>query len=170
MPDFNLVVKIIISAAILYLVVNSVFKYHVYNDLFFFSLLFFGLVVLIYYIDIEYNIVFPILLGIITVVFIGLHVYFKTKKIRYFFILNADKLTYHRIKYYLMLNEVDSKLYTYSKKYRFILKFKGIEEKRLKNIMKGIETQESKRKISFNICNYWLIILFVVMMIILWRF
>lgn len=170
MPDFNLVVKIVISAAILYLVVNSILKFHVYNDLFFFILLFLGLIVLIFYIDVEYNTLFVILLGSLTTVLTGLHLYFREKKIRYFFILNADTRTYYRIKYYLKLNGVCYEKYSYNKKSRFFLKLQNLSSEEVKNIMKGIETQESKRKISFNICNYWMIILFVVMMIVLWRF
>ena len=152
MFDFNLIIKIIFSAILLYLVVNSIFKYHVYNDLFISLMIFGWLIVLFIYRNLSYNLAFSILIGSITLISLGFFAYFKSKSIHFFWILNSNKQTYHRIRYFLKLNNTEN-----------------LNKLEVKKIMKGIEATETKRK-SFTMCNYWQIIIFIVIMVIVWRF
>lgn len=170
MFDFNLILKIIISAVVLYLVVNSIFRYHIYNDLVISLLVFSYLIVLIIYSDLAYSHLFSILLGSLTILFLGVYLYLKYKKIRYYWLLNANKTTYHRVRYYLKLNNESNVEYSYDKRFFWVIKFIVSENQDIKKIMKGIEAQETKVAKRFTICNYWQIVVFLVMMVILWRF
>jgi Ca2+/Na+ antiporter len=170
MFDFNLILKIIISAVVLYLVVNSIFRYHIYNDLVISLLVFCYLVVLIIYSDLAYSHLFSILLGSLTVLFMAVYTFLRVKKIQYYWILNGNKTTYHRINYYLKLNNESGVLYNYDKRFFWVIKFYDSDYLEVKKIMKGIEAQETKRNKRFTICNYWQIVIFLVMMVILWRF
>ena len=169
MFDFNLIIKIIFSAILLYLVVNSIFKYHVYNDLFISLMIFGWLIVLFIYRNLSYNLAFSILIGSITLISLGFFAYFKSKSIHFFWILNSNKQTYHRIRYFLKLNNTENLNYVYKKEFFWLLKFVNSDKLEVKKIMKGIEATETKRK-SFTMCNYWQIIIFIVIMVKVWRF
>ncbi|MDT8337093.1 MAG: hypothetical protein RQ856_04610 [Candidatus Izemoplasmatales bacterium] len=170
MFDFNLILKIIISAVVLYLVVNNIFSYHIYNDLVISLLVFSYLVVMIIYSDLAYSHLFIILLGGLTVLFLGLYVFLRFKKICYYWILNANKTSFHRIRYFIKLNNESNVSYSYEKRFFWLIKFYDSDYQEVKKIMKGLEAQETKRNKRFTFCNYWQIVIFLVMMVILWRF
>lgn len=169
MLDFNIVLKIIISAGILYLIMNFMLKYHVFNDIFIAGLALCVLIVLIIYNDLPYSNLFTILLWSLVFIFGGLFVYFRIKRRYFYLLLTINKSTYHRIRYYLTLNTNERVKYVYNKKRFWLLSFADTDYQEVKKIMKGIETLEQKHK-TITMCNYWQIIIYLVMMVVLWRF
>jgi len=170
MFDFNFIIKVIISAILLYLVVNSIFKFHVYNDLISAALIFSILLVMIFYSDIAYNHIFSIIISSLVLVYMVVTGVLYKKRIRYYWLLNINYKNYHKINYYLLTIEENNVKYTYNKKFPFLIKFYDSNYKAVKSLLKGLEAQEKKRKKSFTFCNYWQIIIFLTMMVILWRF
>jgi len=94
----------------------------------------------------------------------------KIKKTEYFVLFNIGRTGYHRIRYFLQLNNEKNINYSYNKKTFWLLKLFDNGKGEVKKIMKGIEAAESKRKKRFTINNYWIIIIFITMMVVLWRF
>jgi hypothetical protein len=170
MFDFNLIIKALISASILYLVVNSIWRFHVLSHISAAFGLFAGLIILIVYSDLAYSFTFVILLGIIYLISWGIILFSKIKKRHYYLLLNVGKSGYHRVRYYLILNAKEGFNYVYNKKTFFLIKFFDNDVAEQKKIVKGLETLESKRRKQFTMINYWQIIIFIVMMIVLWRF
>jgi hypothetical protein len=169
MFDFNIIINIIISAALLYVLVNGVFRYHVFSDLFLTSMVLFILVVLFIYSNKAPNLLFYILLGLVIALFGGLYLFFYFKKTRYIFFFNTNKQFYHRFRYYLQLNQDENINYTYDKKTFMVISFKDSDKEKLKTLLKNFEKTENKRR-SFTMCNYWQIIIYITFMIVLWRF
>ena len=167
---FNLIIKAIISASVLYLVVNSIFRFHLHTNLFLFLMFLAYLIVLIIYSDLPYTPLFVYILAAITLVLGAIYGYFKYKKNEYYLFFNIGKVGYHRVRYFLKLNNSLNIDYVYEKKTFFLINFKNSSSKDVGKLLKALEKTESKRKISFTIINYWQIIIYVVMMIILWRF
>jgi len=170
MFDFNLIIKALISASILYLVVNSIWRFHVLSHISAAFGLFTGLIILIIYSDLAYSIAFAILIGIVFLISLGIYIFSKIKKCDYYLLLNVGKCGYHRVRYYLILNAKEGFNYVYNKKTFFLIKFLNNDAAEQKKIVKGLETLESKRRKQFTMANYWQIIIFIVMMIVLWRF
>ncbi len=169
MFDINIIINIIISAALLYVLVNGVFRYHVFSDLFLTSMVLFILIVLFSYSNLAPNLLFYVLLGVVIVLFGGLYLFFYFKKIRYLFFFNTNKQFYHRLRYYLKLNQDDGINYTYEKKTFMVIRFHDCDKEKLKTLLKNFEKMENKRR-SFTMCNYWQIIIYITFMIVLWRF
>jgi len=167
---FNLIIKAIISASVLYLVVNSIFRFHLFTNLFLFVMFLAYLIILIIYSDLPYSPLFVYILGAITLVFGAIYGYFKYKKNEYYIFFNIGKVGYHRVGYFLKLNNSQNVNYKYEKKTFFLINFRNNSSKDVYKLLKGLEKAENKRKISFTMINYWQIIIYVVMMIILWRF
>jgi hypothetical protein len=167
---FNLIIKAIISASVLYLVVNSIFRFHLFTNLFLFVMFLAYLIILIIYSDLPYSPLFVYLLGAITLIFGAIYGYFKYKKNEYYIFFNIGKVGYHRVGYFLKLNNSQNVNYKYEKKTFFLINFRNNSSKDVYKLLKGLEKAENKRKISFTMINYWQIIIYVVMMIILWRF
>ena len=170
MLEFNIILKSLFSAILLYFVVNSIWRFHIYNNLFTSIYVFLMLIVFIIYSDLAYNLLFLLLVIGLTVITAGVYLYFKQKKIEYYWLINIGRHDYHRVRYYLQLNAPENLNYRYNKKTFFVLKLSHNEKPVVKKIMKGFEVAESKRKTRFTICNYWQIIIFITMMVILWRF
>ncbi len=170
MFDFNFIIKVIISAIFLYLVINSIFKYHVYNELISSFLILGIVIVLILYADEAYNIYFSISILVLILIYMIVSAILFKKRIRYYWLLNINYKNYHKIRYFLITNEQNDVKYSYNKKYPFIIKFYESSFRQTKSLLKGLETAEKNRKKSFSMCNYWQIIIFLTMMVILWRF
>jgi len=170
MPIFNLTLKIIISAVILYVVINGYFRYHVYNNIIYSSLVFAYLIILIIYNDLNLSLLFVILLSSLLIIAVGLDLFFKFKKKKnYYWLLNANKNDYERIKNYFNENSLDKLEVTYNKKTPWFLAV-NYKAKETNKLMKGFEKAENKLQKRFTICNYWQIITFLIMMVVLWRF
>jgi len=170
MIEFNIIIKALFSAIVLYLVVNSIWRFHIYNNLFISIYVLLVLVVFIIYSDLAYSLLFLLLMIGLTSLTIGVYFYFKHKKIEYYWLMNIGRHDYHRVRYYLQLNAPETLNYSYNKKTFFMLKLFNNNKLTVKKMMKGFEVTESKRKVRFTICNYWQIIIFITMMVILWRF
>ncbi|MFA7076497.1 MAG: hypothetical protein WC152_07535 [Candidatus Izemoplasmatales bacterium] len=170
MNDFNLIIKALFSAITLYVVVNSIFRFHVYSNIFFVLFVFSVLIVFIIYSDLVYNALFTILISASALINLVCYCYLKIKKTEYFVLFNIGRTGYHRIRYFLQLNNEKNINYSYNKKTFWLLKLFDNGKGEVKKIMKGIEAAESKRKKRFTINNYWIIIIFITMMVVLWRF
>jgi predicted transcriptional regulator len=170
MISFELVLKILISSTIGYLVLNSIFKYHVYNDLLTAGLIGALLIEMIFYSDSPYHVSFLVIAIILIIFYLGVCIYFKYVKIKYFWLLNVNKSEYSRIKQFLISQEIKQDNFSYNRKTPFLLKFSNLDSKAIRKIMKDLEKQENKTKKHFTICNYWQIIFFLTIMVLLWRF
>ncbi len=170
MITFDLVLKILISSIIGYLVLNSIFKYHVSNDLLTAGFVIAFVILMIFYTDQEYHLSFLVISIVLVTIYIGLLILQQYKKVKYLWLLNIKKKDFSRVHAFLLEQELHKDSFTYIKKFPFILKFNNMKPERIKKIMKTFEKQENKNPKTFTICNYWLIILFLTMMVVLWRF
>ncbi|MDY0139102.1 MAG: hypothetical protein RBR50_05345 [Candidatus Izemoplasmatales bacterium] len=170
MFDFNLILKVIISATLLYFIVNSFLRYHIFNEMFFILFAFSTLILLIIYHDLDYKPTFLYILIGLGAIFSGLFGYFLFKKQIFYLFLAPNKGHFNRIENYLETNKDKNTHYIFTSKHFYLLRFYQSDLKSVKKLMKGLEAAESKVKIRFTICNYWQIIIFITLMVILWRF
>ncbi len=170
MITFDLVLKILISTIIGYLVLNSIFKFHVFNDLLTAGFVSIYVILMIFYTDREYHVSFLIISIVLLSIYIGLLIFQQYKKVKYFLLLNIRKNDFTRVSTFLSEQDLKENSYSYNKKYPYILKFNNIKPDKTRKIMKSFEKKENKNPKTFTICNYWLIIIFLTMMVVIWRF
>ncbi len=168
MFDFNFVVKILISASLGYLVLNTILKYHTYNDLPTALMALVLLIILTFYSDIDYNTLFTILIVSTIVLTIVVKLLLLSKNKYYYLLLNINKRDYERVKN-IFTDNTKIKI-TYFKKYPYLIKFNEKKQKKIKKALKTFDSIESKSPKRFNICHYWTLIIYIIMMVILWRF
>ncbi len=172
---FDLILKILVSVSFAYIVLNSFLHYHFTFDRI--NLLFVLVILLAMTYFYDTNRIFDFLVTIIIVIIItGLIKYiFYRKKIFAYFLLNSyNKTAYKRNKPELMkiLEEYDiakNKL-CYNENRPYILVLKNITYKQARSITKKMDRFDSKLPKKFTMFQYWNIIAFLVILVLIWRF
>ena len=167
MLSFSLIIKVIIAATLLYFVLNAFFRYHLQNELSQ-AILFLGImIVLIFYSDSDYNNVFSIIIGVLFFIYSVIRFIFYKKRISYYILLNFNS---NHAKNIIENNEdLDISYKTYSK-YFCLIKFYDYETSSLRKLFKLFEKSLKEYKLKLTLKHYWVVILYLVIVTILWRF
>lgn len=171
---FDITINILITAFLGYVTLNSIFRYHFSIDrifLFGTGLVFLGC---LWYRDTNRIIESIIALGLI-IVFTLILKFISVKKKRHgYFFFNTYKSDYSNTKsdLYKLANEFDisTENIQYNACKPWLVIFTNTSHKSTNSLMKKMDKIYTHQPIRFTMYNYWFLIIFIVLLVITWRF
>lgn len=167
MLSFNLIIKVVIAASLLYFVLNAFFRYHLQIEITQAGLILAILMVLIIYSDLAYTNVFSITIGILIITYIIIRIIFFRKKVGYYFLLSFSSRQAKKL--VDMSNDLNISYKTYNK-VPCLIKFFDYDSSSLRRLFKLFEKFLKDYKLKLSLRHYWVVIIYLVIVTILWRF
>lgn len=170
----ELIVKILLSSLLGYLMLNSFFRYHFSSERFeSITYILFMIVMFIFKDSVPVNEIL-IVIGSIGVLYIIAIVLSTQKKQIGYFLLNATKNDYQRVKDEILNickeKELDESNVVYKERTPFYVQFNGFTAAQAKSIVKALDKINGNRKKQFKMPVYWHIVAFLILMVAIWRF
>ncbi|OQX94084.1 MAG: hypothetical protein B6I17_00055 [Tenericutes bacterium 4572_104] len=168
------ILKVLITALLGYFTLNTFLKFHFSINRFLMMFFLLSFFLMVYYLDTEKTVEFIIAISIIAFTLTVIYfVYSKKKNYGYFF-FNVYRKQYSYIhKKILNLakeNEVDEKNICHDVCKPYLVVFRNTDRKKAKKIVDKLDEIETSKKIKFTMYSYWVIVIFLVLMAVLWRF
>ncbi|XFA99265.1 hypothetical protein ACAG96_01465 [Candidatus Izemoplasma sp. B36] len=170
----DLVIKIVFSSILGFIALNSFFRYHFSSERFVTSAIIIFTVVLYFFRDgnnKEYLML--IILGIfVTTVFF--RILYDSKKEYGYFLLNINKEEYNIIREEIMTRanklEIKEENIIFQNRFPHILYIKKESGKKVRELIKEIDTYVAKKKKTFSMRIYWHLIVVLILIAAIWRF
>ena len=174
MITLTLALKIIITSILGYITLNSFFKYHFSINRITLLFVFVLLGVMIFFIDTENLVSYLITTGIGIVLYIITYIIFYIKRIFGYFLFNTFKKDYNLIKGDIIKIseelEINKDNICYNETRPFLFVIRNEHPKKVRSLIKQLDKIYCNVKKTFTMYNYWLIVVFLVLITILWRF
>lgn len=169
-----LILNILLTAILGYVAINTFLHYHFSINRFFMMFSIISIAIIIAYMDTEKTLEFIIAEGIVAIIFGILYLYFvKHHNLGYFF-FNIYRKDYSKLheeismiakKYGIEANEI-----CHDRCKPFLAVFKHKDLKTVRKVIKEINLTHTKTKVRFTMYNYWVLVVYLILVTIIWRF
>ncbi len=174
MITLTIALKIIITSILGYITLNSFFKYHFSINRITLLYVIILLGVMIFFIDTENLVAFLITTGIGLVLYVVTYLIFYKKRIFGYFLFNTFKKDYNLVKDDIIKIaeelEINKDNICYNETRPFLFVIRNELPKKARSLTKKLDKIYCNVKKTFTMYNYWLIVVFFVLITILWRF
>ncbi len=174
MITFDLILKIIITAMLGYLVFNTFLHYHFSMDRILVGFFVFAFLSMIYYLGEDKVIEFLILIGILIVLFFGLYVFSNHKKRSGYILFHSWKRQYSENRKLLIQEAeelgIDTKSIYFDRCKPYLVVIRNQDPKLVRKMFKKLDNIDQKKPKRFTMFHYWVIIAYLIIVAILWRF
>lgn len=174
MLTFDLVLKVLITAFLAYLTINSIFRYHFSVDRITTIFLIVLFVLMVFYRGTTKGYLFLITVGIFVVFYILLLLFSIYKKDLGYVLLNTYSKDYQDVLDNLhklaQKYNIAKKNICYNKNRPFLVVFKNEKFMKIRKLMKEMDEIYTKAKKQFTMYNYWFIVVFLILVAGIWRF
>jgi len=174
MYTFDIILNIIMTAILAYVNLNTIFKFHFSIDRIWIMFFIAFFLTVIWYQDTDKVFEFIITSGIVFIVFAVMKFYTFKKKNFGYFLFNVYRKDFLDVHQELIDNakelEIERKNICHYRNKPFLVVIKNEEPKKVSSLFKKIDTIHAKGKKTFTMLNYWIIVAFIILEIIIWRF
>ena len=171
---FETIIKIVLSAFIGFIALNSFFRYHFSSERFItFALIIFLIILFIFKDEANILILGIILFSLILVTFI-IRIIYDNKKDYGYLLLNVNKEEYNviieEINHLAEESAINKENIIFRDKYPHILYIKKEPKKRVRQFIRLLDTYIAKKKKTLNMNIYWHFIVALTLIAMVWRF
>ncbi len=174
MYNFDTILNIIMTAILGYFALNTIFRFHFSFDRIYFMFVLVFLITVIWYQDTDKVFEFILTVGIEVLVF-GITKLITHKKKNFgYFLFNVYRKQYESLHKDLFVQaeelEIRKQNICHYRNKPFLLVFRGEEHKKVAALVKKIDHIQIHAKKTFTMYNYWVLVAFIVLEVIIWRF
>jgi|AntAceMinimDraft_18_1070375.scaffolds.fasta_scaffold00117_24 hypothetical protein len=170
----DLILKIFLTASLGYITLNTFLRFHFSIDRIY--ALFMGsiLITAVIYLDTKLYFEIGLTIGIIFIVCALLKFISIKKKRHGTFLFNTYKKQYKELKSDITslteVLEIDNKNINYNQRKPWLVVIKDVELKKANELFKKLDNTYTHKPKKLTMYNYWFVIIFLTLMVILWRF
>ncbi len=174
MFTMTVILKMILTALIGYVALNTLFRYHFAIDVAFLGFLFVMLFVMYFHLDTENLKSLLISTASVALVFGVGRIVMMVKGIECYFLFNVFKKQHDPVNKDILANaeelDMDANKICYNISTPCIVVFKDIEHDKVKKLFKKMDKSSAVKINRYTMYSYWSIVLFLVLIAALWRF
>lgn len=174
MFTFTVILQIFITAILGYLAINSYFRFHVSMyaaDAAFFSI---WTVVMIAYLDTTRVFEFLLATALLGVLYLILRAIMVKKQWHAYILFNICGRQFQGmredIEKHLEDAKIEPHLVCYKRRRPYLVVVRDTPLKNTSELFKAVDKDRLKHRREFTMYNYWYLIVFIILMVILWRF
>lgn len=175
MFTFDLILKLIVSIAVIYVAANSIFHYHftIKRSSLFFTIL--ALLVAAYFFETTKVIGFLITEALVLLFYVVFLIFFNIKNIHGYFMFNSYRkkdFIENNDKLQALMEEysVSKANLCYNQNRPFLFVLRKVNHKKAKKISRAMDEFAQKKTKNMNMIIYWHIIASLLIMVLIWRF
>lgn len=170
----ELVLKILLSSLIGYVALNSFFRYHFASERFSTLAILLAMIAMFLFKETESVTAIIIIFASLGVAYLVTYLLFARKKQFGYFLLNSTKKDYTDIRNTAeelckKLNLDETNL-IYHTKTPFYMELHNIDAKQAKEFFKSLDNWNNTKKKKVTMAFYWHIVVFLILMVAIWRF
>lgn len=174
MISFDMILKIIITAILGYVALNTFLHFHFSMDRVVVGFFAISLIAMIFYLDTNKWIEFVILIGIFIVIGVGLFLFFLKKKRMGFFLFNTYKKQFPETKKEILAKaeelEIQPSQICYDRCKPWLVVIKDAPFSAVHKLFKELDTADSKKPKHFTMYTYVALVIYLIIIAALWRF
>lgn len=174
MYTFDMILNIVLTAILGYVTLNTIFRFHFSLDRIGMAAVLALIATIIWYRGTEKYFEFGLTLGIEIVAFAVLKLITYRRRNFGYFLFNVYRKDFEIVHKELVdlstEMEIERKHICHYRNRPFLLVIKDEDPKRVSSLVKKIDTIHTKGKKTFTMYNYWFIVAFIVLEVIIWRF
>ncbi|HPJ23991.1 MAG TPA: hypothetical protein PK113_03680 [Bacillota bacterium] len=174
MFTLDIVLKIIITSMLGYLTINSFLRFHfsIERTDFVFIAIFF--VITICYLGTDKIFEYGLTTGILLVLYLVARFVIRKRKMMGYVLLNVYRNDFAAVRTFILeaAEEMDIELnrICHKRNKPFLLVLKKVDPEDCQKLLKKVDEHFTHQKKRFTMYNYWFIIVYLVLMVALWRF